>query len=124
MGGEIRIVSQNHTPNWIDASDVSLVDDGVVQKGKEIPLLGIARFVTVINDVPDDGDLRGVAAVTSAADRAGGIGGAVVPMLVTKDIALDPGIGAVEVPAIIVATADDIANKMHDGIAALAAGEI
>src|SRR5206468_2861846 len=43
---------------------------------------------------------------------------------VQEDVALDPGIGAVEIEAVVVAAGDNIFDEMDDRVRAIAAGEI
>jgi len=45
-------------------------------------------------------------------------------MKVHEDVAFDPGVGAVEVPAVVVALFDDVVDKMNDRLRTIAAGEI
>src|SRR5207249_4319473 len=82
----------------------------------------------------DDGDLGRLRADTAGvtrtvskvatADRAGGVGRVPVLVHVQEDVALDPSIGAIDVEAVVIAPGNNVANKMHNRIAALAAGEI
>src|ERR1044071_5397365 len=45
-------------------------------------------------------------------------------MLMQKDVSFDPGIGAIQVPTVVLARGDDVVDKMHDRRRSIAAGEI
>src|SRR3954463_9561224 len=45
-------------------------------------------------------------------------------MLMEKDVALDPGVGAIEIPTIIRSAFDDVIDEMNDRLRPLVAGEI
>src|SRR6266700_4652917 len=113
---------------------MALMDDGVIQHRVKIALLGIGGLVAIIHDISNDSNLRrlcaGAAGVTggidviAAADGAGGIRCAGVRVQMQENIAFDPGVGPINVKAVIVAANDDVADELNDGAGALAAGEI
>src|SRR5439155_1928575 len=101
----------------VHAAQMTLVDNGVVDHGVKIALLRIHGLIAIIDEVAEDGDFGGVAAVVPAADGAGRVRGAAVLVQVQKDVSLDPRIRAIEVEPVIIAAGDDVINELHDRLA-------
>src|SRR5205814_5241834 len=113
------------------------VDDGVVEKcdaPAAIAGAGAVAFVEedvvhVVEEIVEDGPV-GVLAneIDPAGDGAGGIQGVIgtgrIAMDVHEDIPFDPGVGGVEVEAIVGSAIEDVVDELEDGARAIAASEI
>ena len=98
------------------------MDDGVVQQRVEVALLGLGDVIAIVENVPDDRDLRGIAAVVAAGDRAGGAQRRVhrPHVRVHKNIALDPGVSAIEIKYVISRADKNVVVELDDRLTQVA----
>ncbi len=105
-----------------------LVDDRIVEQRVEVALLGLGDVIAIVENVADNGDLRSIASRVPARDRAGGAQGRMhwIHVSVHEDIALDPGVGAIEVENVIGSAKEDVVVVLDDRLTqvAIAAGII
>ena len=123
VGGQAGAILLVHVNNRIvdeDEASALLVQDGVID---------------VVEQVVDDRPLGVLAGhIRASGNRAGGIARIIRPagrgvavriaMGVHEDVALDPGVGAVEVKMIVARAVEDIVDDLKNGTGALAAGEV
>jgi hypothetical protein len=100
------------------------VNDGVVDERVEIALLCCRRVVAVIENISDHRDFGSQPIALAAGNGSGAVGCIASPVHMLKNIALDPGIGAIDIQPIIGRAGKDVVDDVEDGRGPFAAAMI
>jgi hypothetical protein len=100
------------------------VDNGVVDECVEVALFRRNSIIAVKDQITDDGQLGGIAAVVAARDCGRTVRRRTVSMHMHKDVAFDPSVRSIEVQTVVLRAAEHIIDKMHDWTRPVPAGEI
>jgi hypothetical protein len=91
---------------------------------KKFPCLAVAAFVAIEEVIADHCDRRNTSSIAPAGHGRRAVGGVAIAMKVDEEVSFHPGVGSVEIKAVILAVHNHVVNEMNDRRRPITAGEV